>query len=74
MTKPNNEAPMTDFERDILRSLNGEDVAGLTWGATMSVAVEWLQGKGFVTRGSNVKITEAGRKAIHFGQSGVAHD
>lgn len=55
---------MTDFERDILRSLNGEDVPGLSWGAAMGVAVGWLQGAGYATRGPDVKITDAGRVAL----------
>ena len=55
---------MTSYERDILRHLSGEDVPGLAWGAAMSVAVEWLQGMGYVTRGSKVTITDAGRAAL----------
>jgi hypothetical protein len=55
---------MTPFDRDILRHLNGEEMPGLSWGAAMGAAVEWLQGMGYATRGGNVQITDAGREAL----------
>lgn len=60
---------MIDFEKEILRHLNGEDVPGLSWGAAMSEAIEYLSGNGYVTPrrgplGINYKITDKGLEAI----------
>ena len=56
---------MTDFERKILRHLNGEDVPGLTWGAAMGVAIEWLEDNGYIRNNSgDYEITDTGRAAL----------
>ena len=61
---------MTEFERDILRHLNGEDVPGLCWGAAMGVAISGLRAIGLVERVSwsgnviSYEITDAGRAAL----------
>ena len=59
----------TEFEIDILRSLRGDKVDGLAWGAGMSAAIEWLHGRGYVRRqlvhGTlNYELTDKGREAI----------
>lgn len=55
---------LDQYDIDILRMLDGQDVPGLRWGAAMSVAVESLVGRGLVTRGPTHTITEAGRAAL----------
>ena len=40
----------TDFDVDVLRAMNGEDVPGMAWGAAMSVAIEYLYGAGYASR------------------------
>lgn len=61
---------MNDYERDVLRHIAGEDVPGLTWGAAMSEAVEWLFKHGYVGRlrmpdgGWKYLITDAGRALL----------
>lgn len=60
---------LTDFDRDLLRSMNGEKIEGLAWGAAMGEAVEFLHECGLVTRiwrdGALVYVpTDAGRAAI----------
>jgi hypothetical protein len=57
------------FELDILRHVGGEKVDSLTWGAGMSVAVEWLEGRGLLCRERTAKgvryaLTNAGREVI----------
>jgi len=60
---------LTDYDRDILRMLDGEDVPGLAWGAAMGAALGFLRSCGLVrqvrTAGSiNYEITDAGRSAL----------
>ena len=60
---------MTDYERDVLRSMSGEHVEGLCWGAAMSEAVEALYERGLVDRargGGVIKYfpTDAGKAAL----------
>jgi hypothetical protein len=57
---------MTPYERKVLEIIAGpaaHDVLS-EWGAAMSVALEWLQGKGYVSRGPRPCITAAGRAAL----------
>lgn len=61
--------PLIEFELNLLRSMNGEDVPGLAWGAAMSEALGSLRGGGYVRqefteRGVEYKITDKGREAI----------
>ena len=56
---------MTDYERDIMRHLNGEDVPGLSWGAAMGEALEFLRGDGYVRqRAGRYELTDEGRRAL----------
>jgi len=56
---------MTDYEKKILRHLNGEDVPDLSWGAAMGEAIGFLKGDGYVRRvGNKYEITDAGRAAL----------
>lgn len=62
-------ADLSDYDRDILRMLNGEKVEGLAWGAAMGAAIGFLRGDGFVRQsvkdGAIVyEITDAGRTAL----------
>ena len=41
---------VTEFDRKVLRAVNGEEVEGLRWGAAMSVTIEWLTNMGFTKR------------------------
>ena len=62
---------MTPYERDVLREIAAPgSVEGLSWGAAMSVALECLQARGYVTRGSHPQITDKGREAL----MGESHD
>lgn len=67
-------AGLTDYELDLLRCLNGEDVPGLRWGAAMSVSVEYLYHRGYATRkissrGIEYVITEKGKAALTGGSN-----
>ena len=56
---------MTPYERDVLKEIaEPGSVEGLSWGAAMSVALECLQARGYVTRGAYVQITDKGREAL----------
>ena len=56
---------MTPYEREVLKEIaEPGSVEGLSWGAAMSVVLEWLQGQGYVTRGSHPQITDKGREAL----------
>lgn len=60
---------ITEYEKQLLRHLVGEQVEGLMWGAAISVAVEHLHGAGLVERRLRdgviaYEITEAGRKVV----------
>jgi len=61
---------ITDYERDVLRSLAGENVPGLMWGAAMAAAIEYLTGRGYVKRQIRFDgrieyvITDIGRSAL----------
>ena len=64
---------LIDYEIETLRSLNGEDVPGLRWGAAMGEALENLLGGGYITRrmtgrGLEYVITDKGRAAITWGE------
>ena len=56
------ESSLSDYEINILRVLNGEDVPGLMWGAAMSAACGHLKGTGYAT--GLYEITDKGRAAI----------
>jgi predicted methyltransferase len=56
---------VSEFELKVLREVNGEPQEGLQWGAAMSAAIEFLQADGLVTRGSDIRITEKGKKLIN---------
>jgi hypothetical protein len=62
---------MTPYERNVLREIaepgSGKD---LRWGAAMGETLEWLQGQGYVTRGSRPQITGKGREAL----KGASHE
>lgn len=49
---------LSDYEIDILRTANGEE-RGLSWGAAMGAAMEFLGYDGLMTRTG--KITQKGR-------------
>ena len=51
---------MRDFELKVLREISGDPQPDLAWGAAMSVALEHLQGSGYVTRGERPKLTDEG--------------
>lgn len=53
---------LTQYEIDVLRMMDGGP--DLPWGAAMSVALEFLSGRGLCTRGPSYQITEAGRRAL----------
>jgi hypothetical protein len=59
-----------EFELNILQHLlTGEDIPGLIWGAAMSVAIEELQGGGYVyprrkLGGISYEITDKGRAIL----------
>ena len=56
---------MTDYDKKVLAEIaNPGSQEGLHWGAAMSVALEFLQGRGYVTKGSEPQVTEAGRAAL----------
>lgn len=56
---------MTNFERKVLKEIaHPGSEEELIWGAAMSEALGYLQGSGYVTRGSAPQITEAGRMAL----------
>lgn len=50
---------MFETEVKVLRTLGGDDQLD-GWGAAVSAALEFLQGSGFATRGSDPKPTEKG--------------
>jgi hypothetical protein len=66
------EGSLSDYEINILRVLNGEDVPGLMWGAAMSAACGHLKGTGYATSVEAdfdlpwylYEITDKGRAAI----------
>jgi len=62
-------ADITEYERNILRSMNGEDVPGLKWGAAMGAAIEFMRGDGLVAGYTNIKITDKGRAALSPGDN-----
>lgn len=60
---------IVDYERDVLRMLNGEKIEGMAWGAAMGQSVELLYEGGYVTRkmtgrGLEYVITDKGRAAL----------
>jgi hypothetical protein len=60
---------LTGYEIDILRSMTGEDVPGVMWGAAMGECVENLYAGGYVNREHaagciRYVITDKGREAI----------
>jgi len=54
--------PLDPYEIDLLRMMTGGPE--MPWGAAMSVALEYLAGRGFCSRGPNYQITEAGRLVL----------
>lgn len=61
---------LVQFEIDLLRHLNGEEVPGLAWGAAMGAGIEYLHESGYVTRkraarGLVYEINDKGRAAIN---------
>jgi hypothetical protein len=65
VTLPEEVIVVSEFELKVLREVNGEPQEGLQWGAAMSAAIEFLQADGLVTRGSDIRITEKGKKLIN---------
>lgn len=61
---------LSDYEKDVLRVLNGEDVSDFPgWGAAMGAAIGFLKADGLVEKtvtGNNIlyNITPAGIKAL----------
>lgn len=52
---------LCEFERSVLRVVAGEKVPGMSWGAAMSVALEFLSGSNLIHHEAGVyRITEAG--------------
>jgi len=61
---------MTQYERDILQEIDKPgSVQGLMWGAAMSVALGHLQRSGYLTRGSEPRLTDKGRAALEGGDA-----
>lgn len=56
-------AQPTGFELQILREVAGE-APPTAWGASVSVALEWLHGQGYVTSTIGGVLTDKGRKAL----------
>lgn len=50
---------LTRIDIDVLRSIRGDSVPGLAWGAAMSISVEFLDGLGLVSR-------EVKQGAVHY--------
>jgi hypothetical protein len=56
---------MTEYDRRVLAEIaEPGSQEGLAWGAAMSVSLEYLRGKGYVTRSTTPQITGAGREAL----------
>ena len=56
---------ITDYERGILRHLNGEDIPSLTWGAAMSETIGALKGMGLVKMiDFSYVLTNKGKEAL----------
>ena len=56
---------MTPYERDVLEEIaEPGSVKGLRSGAAIMVALECLQARGYVTRGSHPQITDKGREVL----------
>lgn len=54
----------TEYEIRLLRELVTGEPQGLTWGAAMSVAVEYLSEAGYLTRGPKYEATQKARDFI----------
>ena len=52
---------LLDFEVDVLRVANGEEVKGFAWGAAVSEALGALKARGLVTPPPNYRATQAGK-------------
>lgn len=46
--------------------LNGEDNQGLTWGAAMGAAIEFLREDGLVSGYEEIKITQKGKDYLFY--------
>ncbi len=56
---------MTDYQRKVLADIaEPGSQPGLSWGAAMGAALEYLRGNGYITRGSDPRITDKGRDAL----------
>lgn len=51
---------LCDYEISLLRELVTGVPQDLSWGAAMSVSIEYLSGSGYLTRGPNYKVTQKG--------------
>lgn len=60
---------MTQYERDILQEIDKPgSVPNLMWGVAMSAALGFLQGSGYLTRGSQPRLTDKGKSALEGGE------
>jgi len=53
---------VTQYDYEVLRILNGEDVPGWSWGAAMSVCCSWLKKNGYAE--GMYKISDKGRQYL----------
>lgn len=53
---------LCDYEKCVLRVLNGERGMSISWGAAQSEAVKSLHGMGYLTGPPGYKLTEKGRE------------
>ncbi len=58
---------LCQYEIDVLRSIAGEEVPHLSWGAAMGVAVEGLKARGLIFRNHEhaYKLTDEGRAVLY---------
>lgn len=57
---------LCEYEMNLLRHCNGEEISGLSWGAAMSVALEYLESDGLIeSRSGSYKITQKGIDKIN---------
>ncbi len=55
---------LTDYDRKILRHINGEDFPDLSWGAAMGAALGFLHESGYVIGTNPVRITKDGLEEL----------
>ena len=53
---------MLDYDLQVLRAMNGEEVPGLAWGAAMAVSAAWLKSRGYAE--GTYTITQKGKDLL----------